>query len=132
MTGWIAREPLPPGQECTPWKRIRRGIRGRSTNLPCAGVRSTRGARAPGGTLRTALRADTVGLGARPESLGMPSKPLEPNEDVDLDPERQRYVIDVFDRLSSLSHYELSRVRRDADTKAIKRAYFDLVGLIHP
>ena len=62
----------------------------------------------------------------------MPSKPLEPNEDVDLDPERQRYVIDVFDRLSSLSHYELSRVRRDADTKAIKRAYFDLVGLIHP
>jgi curved DNA-binding protein CbpA len=62
----------------------------------------------------------------------MPPKPSEPNEEVDLDPERQRYVLDLFEQLSRLSYYDLLRVPRDADKKAIKRAYFDLVGLIHP
>ncbi len=62
----------------------------------------------------------------------MPSRDEELAEDVDLDPDRRRYVLEVFDQLKSLSYYELLRVPRDADKKAIKRAYFDLVGLVHP
>lgn len=62
----------------------------------------------------------------------MPSKPVETSEEVDLDPDRQRYVLDLYARLPGLSHYDLLRVTRHADKKAIKRAYFDLVGLIHP
>jgi curved DNA-binding protein CbpA len=53
-------------------------------------------------------------------------------EDVDLDLEKRRYVLDVFRRLDQLTYYELLGVPRDAEKKAIKRAYFGLVGTIHP
>lgn len=54
------------------------------------------------------------------------------DEDVELDLERRRYVVEVYARLETLTHYELLGVPRTADKKAIKRAYFQLVTVIHP
>jgi curved DNA-binding protein CbpA len=58
--------------------------------------------------------------------------PPESPEQVDLEPDRQKYILEVYGQLDSLTHYELLRVSRNADKKTIKRAYFDLMGLIHP
>src|SRR6478736_3597603 len=62
----------------------------------------------------------------------MPPDPPELAEDVDLDLERRRYVLDVYARLDKLTYYDLLGVQPTADKKAIKRAYFGLVGTIHP
>jgi curved DNA-binding protein CbpA len=62
----------------------------------------------------------------------MSSDPPELNEDVDLSVEERRYVLDAYAKLSTLSHYALLQVSRDADKKVIKRAYFRLINVIHP
>jgi curved DNA-binding protein CbpA len=62
----------------------------------------------------------------------MPPDPPELSEDVDLDMNQRRYVLDVFARINQLTYYDLLGVAPDADKKAIKRAYFGLVGTIHP
>lgn len=51
---------------------------------------------------------------------------------VDLDPETQRYVLELHGQLATLSHYELLGVARDANRKAITRSYFRLVATLHP
>ena len=53
-------------------------------------------------------------------------------EDVDIDGELQRYVTEACARLDEIDHYELLEVARDADGKAIKRAYFRLAAALHP
>jgi len=53
-------------------------------------------------------------------------------EDVDIDVELQRYVTEACARLDQIDHYELLEVPRDADGKAIKRAYFRLAAVLHP
>jgi curved DNA-binding protein CbpA len=58
--------------------------------------------------------------------------PPELHEDVDLDLETRRYVLDVHARLEQLTHHELLGVARDADKGAVKRAYFKLARVIHP
>lgn len=55
----------------------------------------------------------------------------ELDEDVDLDPERRKYILDAHARLKQLTAYELLGVPRDANKKEIKRAYFQLAGLLH-
>lgn len=54
------------------------------------------------------------------------------DEDIDLDEERRRYVDDMFARLAGLTHYEALALPPSADRKEIKRAYFHLVGIVHP
>src|SRR5262245_16394634 len=54
------------------------------------------------------------------------------DEHVDLDDERRAYPTDVHGRPDRLNHSELLGVARDADKKAIKRAYFQLAATIHP
>lgn len=54
------------------------------------------------------------------------------SEEVDIDEERRNWILDVHGRLDRLSHYDLLGVRRDADAKAIKRAYFGLAATVHP
>jgi hypothetical protein len=54
------------------------------------------------------------------------------DEDVELDAERRQYVTDVFARLDALDHYEILGLRRGADKRSIKRAYFELARVIHP
>ena len=58
--------------------------------------------------------------------------PSELDEPADLDPERKHRILDMFARLTTASHYELLGASRDADKKAIKNAYYDVVGLFHP
>lgn len=55
-----------------------------------------------------------------------------PEEDVELDPELRRYVDEMHGRLKSVNHYEVLAIPRTADKKAVKRAYFQLVTVIHP
>lgn len=56
----------------------------------------------------------------------------ELDEDVDIDPKVRTYVLEMHGRLKGLSHYEALGVSRQADVKAVKRAYFNAVGMIHP
>jgi curved DNA-binding protein CbpA len=58
--------------------------------------------------------------------------PRELDETADLNPERKHQILQTFHRLPELSHYELLGVARSADKKAIKSAYFDVVGRFHP
>ena len=56
----------------------------------------------------------------------------ELNEDVDLDMERRRYILDAYAQLDRINHYALLGVNRAADKKSVKDAYFRLAGLVHP
>jgi curved DNA-binding protein CbpA len=62
----------------------------------------------------------------------MAPAPNESKEDVDLDAETRAYVLAMHGRLEGLSHYEMLGIPRAAEKKAVKRAYFDAVGMIHP
>lgn len=53
-------------------------------------------------------------------------------EQVDVPVDLRAYLDETLARLDTLDHYELLEVTRDADTAAVKRAYFRLVGLVHP
>ncbi|HWZ93073.1 MAG TPA: DnaJ domain-containing protein, partial [Polyangiaceae bacterium] len=55
-----------------------------------------------------------------------------PVEAVDLEPELQQRVLELHQRLDSLSHYELLGVAALADDKAIRAAYYELVRVFHP
>src|SRR6185312_6198500 len=50
----------------------------------------------------------------------------------DIDLARKRLVLDVFYGLERLSHYELLQLPTDADKKAVKGKYFDIVSVFHP
>ncbi|MBS2019287.1 MAG: DnaJ domain-containing protein [Deltaproteobacteria bacterium] len=56
----------------------------------------------------------------------------ELDEDVDLDLDHRLFVLELHERLSKLTHYELLNVAREADKKEIKRAYFLFAGQFHP
>lgn len=58
--------------------------------------------------------------------------PRELDEQADLDPERKHLILQTFYRLADLDHYELLGVTRQAEKKAIKGAYYDVVGRFHP
>lgn len=53
-------------------------------------------------------------------------------EDVELDAEHKKYVLEVHDKLATIDHYEVLGVPRDATKKAIKSAYFRIASTIHP
>ena len=58
--------------------------------------------------------------------------PRDLNEEVDLEPERKRTILEAFHRLDSLTHYQILRVEPNADKRAIKNAYFEIVNIYHP
>jgi curved DNA-binding protein CbpA len=58
--------------------------------------------------------------------------PGELDEAVDVAPDLKRRILDTYYRLEQLSHYELLEVDQQADKKAIKAAYFELVNFLHP
>ena len=58
--------------------------------------------------------------------------PPELSEDVELDLETRRYILDMYAQLGSINFYAVLGVNRAADKKAIKDAYFRLAGLVHP
>lgn len=93
-----------------------------------------------GGTAKAAGRATipTPGRGivrTKPPPPGTSRvlyDPAELEEDVELDVERRRKVLDTFYRLDELDHYELLGVPYEADRKDIRNAYFDLSKVFHP
>jgi curved DNA-binding protein CbpA len=56
----------------------------------------------------------------------------ELSEEVDLDMEQKRFILQAYERIEQLTHYELMGLRPDADKKAIKKKYYELAGTIHP
>lgn len=58
--------------------------------------------------------------------------PAELDEPADIEKTRKRVILDLYYRLDKLSHYDLLRVSRSADKKAIKTAYFEVVATFHP
>lgn len=58
--------------------------------------------------------------------------PAELEEDVEIDIERRRKVLDTFYQLETLSFYDLLGLPRDADRKRVRAAYFDLAKVFHP
>jgi curved DNA-binding protein CbpA len=58
--------------------------------------------------------------------------PPELSEDIDVDVETRRYILDVHAQLDRINHYAILGVNRAADRKAIKDAYFRLAGVVHP
>lgn len=58
--------------------------------------------------------------------------PAELDEDVEIDPERRRRILDLFYRLDDLTYYELIGVGEHDEKKQIKSAYYALAPEFHP
>lgn len=58
--------------------------------------------------------------------------PAELDEEVDIDLQRKRRILDLFYRLESLTHYELFELETTAEKKEVKQAYYSIVGIFHP
>ncbi len=58
--------------------------------------------------------------------------PAELDEDVDLERDHRRKILDSYYRLGELDLYEVLGVPRTSDKKAIKRAYYELASVHHP
>jgi curved DNA-binding protein CbpA len=101
---------------------------------PSTGNDSTPGAAAH--NVSSVPRKDSApgpGVSAAPARITKVSyDPSELAEPADLDPERKHRILETFHRLETISAYELLGVARDAEKKAIKSAYYDIVGLFHP
>jgi curved DNA-binding protein CbpA len=54
------------------------------------------------------------------------------DEEVDIEPELRKWIVELHQQLERLTHYDLLGIRRSADAKDVKRAYFRLAGLVHP
>jgi curved DNA-binding protein CbpA len=58
--------------------------------------------------------------------------PKELEEEAELQPEQKKRILDFFYRLDDLDHYTLLGVTHEADTKTVKRSYFELAATFHP
>lgn len=58
--------------------------------------------------------------------------PSELEEDVDLERERRRQILDTFYHLETTNYYQLLEVAPDADKKEVRDAYFQLSRIFHP
>ena len=71
-----------------------------------------------------------------PSSLVPPSlhgnDPPELSEEVDLEMEKRRRILDLYARLDDVSYYELLGVPEGADKKQVKGAYYKLAPEFHP
>src|SRR4029077_3059720 len=58
--------------------------------------------------------------------------PAELDEEVDLDLDHKRRILDTFYELPDLDLYDVLGVDRAAEKKTIKRAYYELAAIHHP
>lgn len=77
---------------------------------------------------QVSLRATDVGR----EPSVLPGDTKKFDETVELDAAKQRLILDKFNQIDSLNYYEALGIQRDADRKAVKTAYYELVAAIHP
>jgi DnaJ-class molecular chaperone len=54
------------------------------------------------------------------------------DEEVEIEAGLRKWLEEMHAQLDRLTHYDLLGLRRTADTKEIKRAYFRIAGMIHP
>lgn len=54
------------------------------------------------------------------------------DDEVEIDPELLKWIVEMHAQLERLTHYDLLGLRRSADAKDVKRAYFRLAGIVHP
>jgi curved DNA-binding protein CbpA/Tfp pilus assembly protein PilF len=71
------------------------------------------------------------------EGAALPAKvtrypAAELDEDVDIEPERRKRILDLFYALDDLTHYDLLGVSATAEKKQIKASYFQLAQEFHP
>jgi len=89
-------------------------------------------------TLGAAASAIAPSSGPSGTTPAFPKRSLAPedqgalSEDVDLDLEMRRRVLEMHDALDRLDHYALLGVGGTADKKALRRAYFELAATFHP
>jgi hypothetical protein len=76
-------------------------------------------------------RTTSTSIPAAPASHRWLYDPAELDEDVELDLERKRRILEMFYRLDALNHYELLGVERTAERKQIKSAYYELAPELH-
>ncbi|MFC1464384.1 MAG: DnaJ domain-containing protein [Candidatus Brachytrichaceae bacterium NZ_4S206] len=69
---------------------------------------------------------------SRPPSVAPPAQEAADPDELDLDPERQKRIDELYVALDLLDHYEILGVARDADRDAIRTAYFQLSKVFHP
>lgn len=100
---------------------------------PAGGARVVRAARSYSGQYR--LAAISV-LETRATEAQHPGAllydPRELEEDVEIDPERKKRILDLYYRLDTLNHYELLGVEPTADKRVIKAKYYEVVNVFHP
>ncbi|MBL8611680.1 MAG: DnaJ domain-containing protein [Myxococcales bacterium] len=70
-------------------------------------------------------------VGPKPIPTGR-YKPAELAEACDLDDDQKKRVLDLFYAVSDCDSYRLLGVAREADKKAIKRAYYEVAAAVHP
>jgi len=66
------------------------------------------------------------------EAAALPYDPAELEGDYELDMSRRQLVLDRYYRIDASNHYEVLGISSDADRRAIKSAYYELVAAIHP
>jgi hypothetical protein len=63
---------------------------------------------------------------------GAPYDPAELDEQVDLDVEKKKRILDLYYRLDDLTYYQLLNVATDVEKKQVKSAYYALAPEFHP
>lgn len=96
---------------------------------PPSGAKPTRSPSIPTRAVTEVSGVLESGIPKPPPALYDPS---ELDEDVDLDRDHRRKVLDLYYELGELDLYEILGVERTVDKKALKRAYYDLASLYHP
>lgn len=86
----------------------------------------------PSGAFRVGPIVETTAVGDQKHPAASLYDPSELDEAVDIDLPRRRRILDFYYRLDQLDHYELFGVAANADKKAIKAAYFEIVNVFHP
>lgn len=86
----------------------------------------------PSGAFRLGPIVETSAVGEHQHPAASLYDQAELDEDVDIDLARRRRILDLYYRLDQLTHYQLFGVDPNADKKAIKGAYFEVVNVFHP
>jgi tetratricopeptide (TPR) repeat protein len=86
----------------------------------------------PSGAFRLNPIVETTSVAETKHPAAALYDPAELDEEVDIDVERRRRILDLFYKLDQLDHYQVFGVAQNADKKAIKAAYFEVVNVFHP
>ena len=100
--------------------------------VAAATVRAVRPPLARSGAYRIGPMHEASPVGGSSQPPAAEECAAELAEAVDLDLDQKRQLIELHQRLESLSHYELLGLEAAADDKAIRAAYYELVRVFHP